>query len=639
MRRGQVTIFIIVAVLISLIGAILIFVLPQSSDIEQSQGEFDTQPLEFQIQQCMQEVGLQNLRLLGQNGNHFEDYFGIRNSTENNETAYWIIQYANVMPILTSSVDDFQLKFNAEFSDCTDFSNLPYDVQEGQPLSKITYGGESVIIELFYPLNVTLDGDTKRYENFNTELNVRYRRMLERGREVIESHFLQIFDYRKPLQLVDQRDFNITYDELDENNLVFTITDPLSYERNQFELVFATNLNRSDLTRTVSMHPDDRQGFMPYYVYSPDRLTQVMIPPNTQVRSDAGLVGEITVNQQYPEDLERTLVTGLTYKIDKGEIKPGLATETKKTWNLTYPVYSFGPDGTRFYGGETGEPTVVPMTFFLDTDKFPFVGPLGLLYRGTFSDGEWRPIRANAEYNSSLITTNIPGFSEFTPVDCNYQQCSEVFITSEQESDEGFMCALSSLLESLVILAIIVIIVAAIFCQLCLSAMFQGMMGALGPGSAAGGVGGVLGAGTGATAASFGSSMLAVTANAAGYLSGLTTVASATTVSAAIIGSYAMAVAVAAGVGMVAVDMMIDDGYALDETAISFVPTCNQIVEIHCTGDADGGYCQVGDKKVQQGGRESMTLDGGQVYKLTAVSEACDDCGDTCSTTGRLVYK
>ena len=540
----------------------------------------------------MQEVGLQNLRLLGQNGNNFEDYPGVRDSTENNETAYWVIQYANVMPIVTSSVDDFQIKFNAEFSDCTDFSNLPYTIQEGQPLSKITYGGESVVIDLFYPINVTLGEETKRYENFNTELNVRYRRMLERGREVIEAHFIQYFDYREPLEFVDERDFEITYEELDENNLVFTVTDPISYERNQFELIFATNLNKSDLTRTVSMHPDDRQGIMPYFVHSPDRLTSVFIPSNAVVRTEAGTVGEITVNQVYPNELETTVVTGLTYKIDKGEIKPGTVNESIKQWNLTYPVYTFGPTGTRFYVGST--PTQAPMSFFLDTDKFPFVGPLGILYRGDLSNGIWRPVPSAPDYNNSLITTNTNGFSDYTPIDCNYQQCSEVYVTSEQVGDDGFMCALSSFLEQIMIIAIISLVIIAILCLgSCLPVFFASLKAIFVSGS---------------------------TATFAGV-------------------TYLGIIAIASGVGMVAVDMMIDEGYEHDETSISFIPTCNQIIEISCSGDASGGYCQVGSKKVQQGGSEKITLEGGQPYKFAAISEACDDCGDDCSTTGRLVYK
>jgi len=615
-EKGQVTLFIILGILLLIGVGLLLFLLFTSPD-EVEEFPLLTQNVEFMIEDCIRDVGTEGLRQLGRNGN----YINIPALVEVNDTSYWIIEYANIMPILNSSIDDFEAWFDVNFLGCVNYASfVGFDIETGGAKSTIEYGAEDVVISLNYPVNITQDGQSRSLEEFQQILNIRYRRVYERAKEIVTAHFIQFFNYRSALQFVDTRDFSITYTVSDENNLVFTIIDPVSIEGGDYIFNFATNLDNSQLKRTVHVDEESLEFFAPYQICSPDDMACLFLIQGVQVNfPDSSTEGDIVVWNDYSTVALRNVVNEVTYTI-KGGLKPGPKKRTTLKWNLTYPVYNYEPSGINFSRKGTNVPFPQRLGIFWDEDKNPNSGPMGILYRGPQSSFEWVPMRSVADYNNSVVVTDILGFSEYTPIDCNLQQCKGVSVTSKNKPKSSLMCAIGqifkTLLPILIIFVLILIIISGGGFLAVLSTIWSTLTG-----------GGFF--------------------YALGFGQGLAVATSATSAFATFAASYVISIAawtvVLAAASMV-LPLVADTGFDSSDTAVSFVPTCDQIVETTCIkgGGFSSGTGRLNQEDLKVGGTKDITVSAGEAQQLTAIATKCKkkkfSC-KSCKLTCLAAYK
>jgi len=612
--KGQVTIFIILGLLLVIsIGLLLYFVLSSTESETDISSSLQTQDVEFMIDNCIKKTGMEGLNILGQNGNYFE----IPKLLEMNQTPLWIYKYANVMPVLNSSIDEFQIWFDKEFENCVDYTGFENKINVGKPKSTIQYGAEDVLITLNYPINITLGKDSKRIDRFEHTLNVRYRRIYERAREIVNTHFVQFFDYRNALTFVDQKDFYITYEANDENNLLFTIFDNENPELESiYSFKFATNLEKSKLKRTVDITDESLNFFMPYNLRSPDNLAQLYLQKGVKINQN-----QLYVWQEYFTEASRTVTSYVSYTI-KGGIKPGVKKQEQITWNLTYPIYHFGPDGTEFN-------TPQRLVLYWDDEKIPNTGPMGMLYNGPSSEYTWMPLKTKAKYNMSFVYTDIPGFSQYTPIDCNRQACKSVSVKSTNQPAKATMCAINqivkTLLPFLIILIIIIIIVIAFFTMGSGVPVFLAAMKAI---------------------FTLGLATIPAGATVAATL-GLTAVQAAMLVTIVVnIAIATVALTIIGGLGTVGMQYAGAGAYDSGDTSVSFVPTCDQIIEITCVGDgklrrgSGSIYSTDLDATIPQASTKQVTVYAGEQVTLSSTAEKCDkgkfkcfSCSHTCTAS------
>ncbi len=587
-NKAQVTLFIIMGLILLVVAGLVFYVaLVNNDDKVVFKGEVDARGIEFMIDNCISKVGREGLDLLGKNGN----YIDVPGVLEVNGTSYWIYQYANVMPILNSSIDEFQIWFNNNFENCVDYSSfVGYNVETGSANSTIDYSAEEVIIKLNYPLKVTQQDKQKTIDSFENVLNVRYRRVYERAREMVNAHFIPSFDYRQPFQLVDSRDFKINYTLNDENNLLFTVIDDVELEQNnKYIFNFATNLNRSYLKRTVDVSPEALDFFMTFVVYSPDRMAQLFLQRGVNVDSNF-----LEVWQEYDKNSTREVISHVEYTI-KGGLKPGPKIKENITWYLNYPIYQFGPDGTKFTDS-TGNVFPQRLAIYWDDDKIPNLGPMGILYRGPLSDYEWRPLITDVDYNNSFVFADITGFSEYSPIDCNRQPCKEVSVKSKSKPKKSLLCAISAIMDTLLpilIIIVIILIIATIGFGGALYTVLVNMADVA-----------LLGTLSGTVVAAAGG-FVGVAATAAAYIGGI----------AIIMG--------VASVGLTAFGAQDYDG---GDTYVNFIPTCDQIVEVVCKGGSklDSGYGELNGEQIPSDSTKEFTVYAGETQQLVAVAEECE---------------
>lgn len=163
MRRGQVTIFIVVGMVLIILMGFFFMLIGNSSKNKLDKGNFDTQNIELKIEDCIKKTGVDGLKLLGQNGNYME----VPDLLKFEGTSFWIYQYANNEPVFNSSVDEFQKWFDSKFTSCLNFDDFSeYGFEYSNSNTTITYGAEEVIFNVNFPINITYEGDVKNLNSF-----------------------------------------------------------------------------------------------------------------------------------------------------------------------------------------------------------------------------------------------------------------------------------------------------------------------------------------------------------------------------------------------------------------------------------------------------------------------------------------
>lgn len=612
MGRGQVTLFVIFGIIILIVSLILAFIVVNLVGDDGSEGTFDTENIEFMITDCIKRTGSNGLDRLGQNGN----YIDVPDLLKYQGTSYWIYQYGNVEPVFNSSIDEFQEWFNQEFLECLDFDSFPgYEFSYDGAKSYIEYGADEVIFRVNFPINITREEKVKTLEEFTVVSNIRYRRILEKSRDIINAHYIQNFDYLDALEFVDEENFDIEYQVIDQDNLVFTITERDKIEFRDYVFKFATNLEQSNLKRTAIITEDSLDFFIPYMVYSPDRMAVLMLNEGVEITGSRGSdINNITIWAEYTDSVSREVTSEVVHTDGKKDS----SSQSDITYVLDYPIYNFEPNGTKF-----SPPQRLAISW--DHEKIPNQGLMGMLYKGALSDNEWRPVTAKVNYDEHFVYGDISGFSQFTIVDCARQECKEAVVTGK--SEPASLCmgwAMMLIIAIAILIAIILLAFIAAFVVGALIGAFaagvSAMSGAMAAMSSmlAGLSFGLLGTATGAVGA-------ALTTTIA-YVGG------------ALIWAAAIGSAVTAGV------IINGAGFEEGDTSVGIIPTCDQIIDSACEASdkLEKGDGTLGGTTIPKNSAVEVDATAGEEMMLTAIAKKCKKDAFKCypcEITCRAGYK
>ncbi len=448
MKRGQVSPFLIMGLVLVVLAAVVVLVVSVTTEkkaAEQAAGAAElaaeAQEIETFITLCVRRTAYEGLELLGRQGG----YLAVPRLIRLQGTASWHLDQVNIQPALNQTLQRLETHINNNLESCTAlerFRAQGFDISAQSPKSAVFYTPDSVSIDVRYPVQVRKEGYEKSFEQFHANLDVRFRRMFELASQIVNRQLDPAFRFSAPLELVDAGDFAVSYQRVDNETLLYTITDPTRLEEGQrFSFTFASRFRPSGLKRSVALQRNSHivATVLPLIVYSLDRMAQLNIFPGATMALDNDKVEAITVQQFYPDNATRS-------DVPFHELADNSVTYGDLTWVLTYPVYRFEPTGMRFSSPQR-------LVLYWDNDRVPAKGKMGILYREGSGEaaGAWRPLPARADYGQHFVYTDIPGFSEFTPVDCEEQPEKDTSATAE--IDPGGKC------WAIFIVAVIVIII------------------------------------------------------------------------------------------------------------------------------------------------------------------------------------
>ena len=418
-KRGQITLFIIGAILILLIllslSYIREYVIKEKAAVPQPVTEEftkDTEGVKAYIESCIQSVTLDGLQKLGLQGGYIDVPLMLRHGG----TSFWLLDQRNEEPFLEDEITPRFINFlNSNLSACTHFDiyrERGFEIT-AQPVSSYIefgkenqFGKENVFINISYPITLKKGNLERKFDNFYKNYEIRFRTMFELATQInTKSILLEDFNVYRPLDLIewDRDQYEITTTPFSEDSkiIIFTIRDKTRTGlAKDYTFRFASRFGRSFLDKPTELSPASNifPNLLEYVIRSPDGLALLTIRGGTLVSgSFGGAVNSINVQQTYPD-----YVVMKDVPIDDDGGTRDVIRRTK------WPVYHYSPDATF-------TPSA-PLRIYWDNERRPRVGEVGLLYS---SDGQsFRPITARKNYFQNYIEADRQSLSDYVAVDC-----------------------------------------------------------------------------------------------------------------------------------------------------------------------------------------------------------------------------
>ncbi|MFA5723453.1 MAG: hypothetical protein WC979_04315 [Candidatus Pacearchaeota archaeon] len=241
MKRGQITVFIILAILIVALIGVLFFYRINLSNVSGVNNEIS--PVYLFALNCIEKSGEEAIYNIGQTGGYIE----VPNLSTDNNLAYYLYEEQDLMPSIEKIQEELSSYMNDKVFFCTkNFIDFPdYHIKQGEIKTKTTIANNSVMFEVNYPLSIEKENKTYLFNYFkNIEIPVRLGviyyvnqlilKDLKKNRPDVCASCLNTF-----------ADENNLYIDLYgyKGSLVFMVSDPQSrINEEQFTFYFANKL-------------------------------------------------------------------------------------------------------------------------------------------------------------------------------------------------------------------------------------------------------------------------------------------------------------------------------------------------------------------------------------------------------------
>jgi len=187
-KRGQVTIFIIIAII--LIAAVsLYFIFKDRISVEHIPTEIE--PLYTQIISCLEETNKEGVEYLGMHGGYYEVPKSISISYFADNVPYYYLNSKTYIPSVERVEGELENYIHNYLSNCLDFESFReqgYGVKEGDLLVSVSIKENYIKTKLDYPLTITKEDSAKRLREFEIESNSNINDLLEVSEEIVNSY-------------------------------------------------------------------------------------------------------------------------------------------------------------------------------------------------------------------------------------------------------------------------------------------------------------------------------------------------------------------------------------------------------------------------------------------------------------------
>ncbi|MBT4445831.1 hypothetical protein HOA92_04380 [archaeon] len=253
-RRGQVTIFIILGLFLSLIIATVILtnidLNQEKLDSEQSDIQDSSQniaPIKLFVESCIEDVTNQAILYIGKHGGYYnlpsesDDYLYL---------PYFFYISENHLLSIEEIQNQLSLYVNSELFFCTrDYSSFEkqgYHIQTGSITTTTTINQDNINFDINYPISINIEDTTQELSSFNIQtkssLFVIYQVVEELLREQTEDP--KAICLSCVVELAINNDLKVYAAFIENDQVLFRITDNITQINNQdFEFSFINIYN------------------------------------------------------------------------------------------------------------------------------------------------------------------------------------------------------------------------------------------------------------------------------------------------------------------------------------------------------------------------------------------------------------
>lgn len=201
-KKGQITIFIIIGLIIILSAAIVIYMVQTSQQVNPEEALIpqEAKPIYDYVTNCMNVLGQEALNVMGNQGG----YLNLPNRISRTPSSYvpldpsamlkvpyWHYQAENRIPTMSQMQRDVDEYVQEKLLFCTqefaDFSDQYTITQDNAPLASTLFTDEDVTIKVTWPLDVKLNSAERSVaiQEFVTQIPVRYKKVYNLARQIM----------------------------------------------------------------------------------------------------------------------------------------------------------------------------------------------------------------------------------------------------------------------------------------------------------------------------------------------------------------------------------------------------------------------------------------------------------------------
>lgn len=239
-KRGQITVFVVIGLVIILTLGYFYYASNSELDIKNSKKSLlNPEPIEVKqtVQGCVEKSTDESLTLL-QEGN------------PNNAALGLLSFYYEDNNITLPSLEDFQtemeVQINHDLLDCLDRYNNSisgYEIKYDAPESRVLFAEQSTVVNVKFPVDILNDGQSIIYSYYDVEREIQFALLWNETHSILEN-IKADSDYID-LNFLLQNDYNVSFYPLDGTQIiVYTIVDPYSKLQNKnFKFTFGVDLS------------------------------------------------------------------------------------------------------------------------------------------------------------------------------------------------------------------------------------------------------------------------------------------------------------------------------------------------------------------------------------------------------------
>ena len=187
-NRGQVTIFIIVAVVILiLVGLFFIF----RGTLNSKEDPVETSPVYLHAVSCLESTTEQGIEYIGLRGGYYKVPEGVHFSYLADESAYYYIVSAKRIPAIERIQNELGNYIKDNLKPCIDFNSLEeegYNVTAGELTVSVIIKEGEVDVEADYPITLKKADYTYMFRKLEVEVDSNLERVYHASGEILDSY-------------------------------------------------------------------------------------------------------------------------------------------------------------------------------------------------------------------------------------------------------------------------------------------------------------------------------------------------------------------------------------------------------------------------------------------------------------------
>jgi hypothetical protein len=187
-KKGQVTIFIVVGILIvAIVAVIFIFRNKPISD----ETSFEADYIENLFLYCMEEVSLDGLNYIGLRGGYYIIPEEIKAEYIADETSYYYLDSKKILPEIERIETELEKYILENFDFCIDFQGIEekgFEVSKEKFNVSVNILNEEIITEIYYPVTLKKGEDSLTFEEFDLNIPLKFYDIYSASGEVVDSY-------------------------------------------------------------------------------------------------------------------------------------------------------------------------------------------------------------------------------------------------------------------------------------------------------------------------------------------------------------------------------------------------------------------------------------------------------------------